>query len=106
MLGIYGGRAIDLLDLANAEPPLHKPIDVGRTILAAEIVFAIREEVARTLIDIVHRRLMLGLNADQGRPHYEVVAAIAAKEFGWHDSERHAQIKALHDYSDSLRVTP
>lgn len=104
LLGIYGGRAIDLLDLANAEPPLHKPIDVEQTVLAAEIVFAIREELARTLIDIVHRRLMLGLNADQGRPHYEVVAAIAAKEAGWNDSERHAQIKALHDFSDSLRV--
>jgi len=106
LLGIYGGRAIDLLELADTEPPLHKPIDAEKTVLAAEVVFAIREEMARTLIDIVHRRLMLGLNADQGRPLYEMVAAIAAGEFGWNDDERHAQITALHAYSDSLRVNP
>jgi len=104
LLGIYGGRAIDLCELAVAEPPLHKLIDADHTVLAAEIVFAIREEMARTLIDIVHRRSMLGLNADQGCPLYEMIATIAAKEFGWSDGERHAQIKALHAYSDSFGV--
>lgn len=104
LLSIYGGRAIDLLELANSEPPLHKPIDAEQTVLAAEVVFAIREEMARTLIDIVHRRLMLGLDADQGQPLYEVIAAIAAKEFGWDDAERHAAIQALHAYSDSFGV--
>jgi len=104
LLGIYGGRAIDLLELANAEPPLHKAIDQQRTVLAAEIVFAIREEMTRTLADIVHRRLMLGLDADQGRPLYEMIAAIAADELGWNDAERHAQIKALHACSGSLLV--
>lgn len=104
LLSIYGGRAIDLIDLANTRPPLQKTIDEERTVLAAEVVFSIREEMARTLIDIVHRRLMTGLAADQGRALYEMIASIAADEFGWSDSERHAQIKALHDYSDSLRV--
>ncbi len=89
---------------AYLEPPLHKPIDAEQTVLAAEVVFAIREEMARTLIDIVHRRLMLGLDADQGQPLYEVIAAIAAKEFGWDDAERHAAIQALHAYSDSFGV--
>ena len=106
LLGIYGGRAIDLLELADTEPPLHKAIDEQGTVLAAEVVFAIREEMARTLVDVVHRRLMLGFDADQGRPLYEMIAAIAATEAGWDDSERHAQIKALHAYSDSLRVNP
>ena len=106
ILGIYGGRAIDLLELATSHSTLEKTIDAAQTVLAAEVVFAIREEMARTLMDIVHRRLMLGLAADQGRPLYEMVAAIAADEFGWDDKERHSQIKALHAYSDSLRVHP
>jgi glycerol-3-phosphate dehydrogenase len=104
LLSIYGGRAIDLIDLANTRPPLQKTIDEERTVLAAEVVFSIREEMARTLVDIVHRRLMTGLAADQGRTLYEMIASIAADEFGWSDSERHAQIKALHAYGDSLRV--
>jgi len=106
ILGIYGGRAIDLLELAASQPPLTRTIDVAQSVLAAEVVFAIREEMARTLVDIIYRRLMLGLVADQGRPLYEIVAAIAADEFGWNDGERHAQIKALHTYSDSFRINP
>ena len=104
LLGIYGGRAVDLLDLARAVPALRKTIDSAHSVLAAEVVFAIREEMPRTLIDIVYRRLMLGLDADQGRPLYEMVAAIAANELDWSDAERHAQIEALHAYSDSWGV--
>lgn len=104
LLRIYGGRAIDLVELASAEPPLQKTIDAAQSVLAAEVVFAIREEMARTLIDIVHRRLMLGLDADQGRPLYEMIAAIAADEFAWDDSERHSQIRDLQAYSDSFGV--
>ena len=102
LLGIYGGRAIDLVEFATAAPPLEKAIDAEQTVLAAEVVFAIREEMARTLVDIVHRRLMLGLDADQGRPLYEVIAAIAADAFGWADDERRAELRTLEAYSDSF----
>lgn len=104
LLGIYGGRAVDLLKLAAGSSALQRTLDADKTVLAAEVVFAIREEMPKTLIDIVYRRMMLGLNADQGRPLYEVLAAIAADEFGWGEGERHAEIKALHDYSDSLGI--
>ena len=85
---------------------MQKTVDEERSVLAAEVVFSIREEMARTLIDIVHRRTMTGLAADQGRALYEVIAAIAADEFGWNDSQRHAELRALHAYSDSFRVGP
>ncbi|MDJ0906501.1 MAG: glycerol-3-phosphate dehydrogenase/oxidase [Woeseiaceae bacterium] len=95
LLRIYGGRAAGVLDLATGEQlPL----------VEAETVFAIRDEMARTLTDIVHRRLMIGLDADQGRPMYARVAAAAAKELGWSDEEREAQLQALQEYSDSLQV--
>ena len=104
LLRVYGGRAIDLLALAGTSAPLQKTIDAGQSVLAAEVVFAIRKEMARTLTDIVYRRMMLGLDADQGQPHYEVVAAIAAEEFDWTDAERRGQLQALRAYSDSLGV--
>ena len=62
------------------------------------------EAVLKTLTDIVHRRLMIGLDADQGRPMYERIAAAAARELGWDDAGRDAQLAALRQYSDSLRV--
>lgn len=103
LLSVYGGRALQVIALAG-DGPLARTIDGQQSVLAAEVVFAIREEMARCLTDIVHRRLMIGLAADQGRPLYETVAAIAASEFGWDDAERHAQLAELRRYSDSLTV--
>jgi glycerol-3-phosphate dehydrogenase len=105
MLSVYGGLALDVLALAASEPPLGATLDADRTVLAAEVVFAIRHEMARTLEDIVHRRLMIGLAADQGRPLYEMIAAIAASEFGWDDGVRHSHLRTLAAYSDSLTVS-
>jgi glycerol-3-phosphate dehydrogenase len=93
-----------LLALAANEPPLHRTLDDRRTVLAAEVVFAVREEMARTLADIVYRRLMIGLQQDQGRPLYEMIAAIAASELGWTEDRRHTELEALNTYSDSLTV--
>ena len=95
MLDIYGGRSIEVLAIAREEK---------RTMFEAEVVFAFREEMARTLTDVVHRRVMTGLDADQGRSRYEDIADIAAKERGWDGAEREAQLGALIGYSDSLRV--
>jgi len=72
--------------------------------LAAEVVFAIREEFAKSLNDIVFRRTMVGLDADQGRPLYTAIADIAAHEFGWNADEKSRQLDQLVDYSESLRV--
>jgi len=104
LLSIYGGRCVDIVELTVAEPLLARVIDADETVLAAEVVFAIREDMARTLEDVVHRRLMIGFGADQGRALYEIVAAIAAAEFEWSDEERLAQLQSLRRYSDSLRV--
>jgi glycerol-3-phosphate dehydrogenase len=94
-LRVYGGRAVDVVALAN---------DEQLPLVEAETVFAIRTEMARTLTDIVHRRMMIGLDADQGRPMYERIAAAAAQELDWDDAGREAQLAALRQYSDSLRV--
>lgn len=104
LLDIYGGRAITIAELATQVAQYAKPLDTGQTVLAAEIVFTIREEFPATLADLIYRRTMLGFDADQGRPLYAAIAATAADEFGWTPVERDAQLDALVAYSDSLRV--
>jgi glycerol-3-phosphate dehydrogenase len=96
LLSVYGGRAIDVVGLLD---------ETGGDLLEAEVIFAIREEMARTLSDIVYRRLMTGFDADQGRPSYEKIAAVAAREFGWTDDERRAQLISLIDFSKSFKVS-
>ncbi len=104
LLGVYGGRATALVGYASCDPELRRSIDEEATVLAAEVVFAVREEMARTLIDIVYRRLMLGLSADQGRAMYEDVATIAAAACNWDGARRSAELAALIAYSDSFQI--
>lgn len=104
LLGIYGGRAAGIADLARESPQLAEFVDSGNTIPAAEVVFVVREEMPRTLADIVFRRMMIGLDADQGRPVYDRIARIAAAEYGWSDDDTREQLAALRSYSDSFRV--
>lgn len=104
LLSVYGGRAAAIAELCIEEPSLLRLLDDNGRVLAAEIVFAMREEFARTLEDIVFRRTMVGFDADQGRPMYDAVAELAAAEAGW-DPQRQAQeLGDLVAYADSLRV--
>jgi len=104
LLSIYGGRAARVLEMAIAEPTLATSLDPAEKYLQAEVVFAIREEFATTLEDIVFRRIMAGFDADQGRPLYDAIATLAATEFGWSTDDRQSELRSLIDYADSLLV--
>jgi len=105
LLSIYGGRASAMIDLAVAEPPLANALDSEGHYLAAEVAFVIRDEFARTLQDIIFRRMMTGFDADQGRSLYDAIASVAAKEFAWSQADLQGEQGALLDYANSLRVT-
>ncbi|MDA0705599.1 MAG: glycerol-3-phosphate dehydrogenase [Proteobacteria bacterium] len=104
LLNIYGGRALELMEFAAGEPDLLRCIDADNTVLAVEAVFALRVEMACTLVDIVYRRLMLGLRADQGRPTYAAIAALAAAEGLWDAARQARELAALGAYGNSLRL--
>ena len=72
--------------------------------LAAEVRFVMREEFALALSDIVFRRMMIGLDADQARDCYEEIAALAADEAGWSPEQTRQQLEELEEYAESLRV--
>ena len=102
-MSIYGARAAGIAALAAEEPALDRAIDPSGRVSAAEIAFVTRHERPRTLADIVFRRTMLGLDADQARPLYASIAAIAGVELGWNDDEVRRQNAALERYAQSLR---
>jgi glycerol-3-phosphate dehydrogenase len=104
LLGIYGGRAVALIAHARASGQELNCIDSESSVLAAEVSFAVREEMPRSLIDIVYRRMMIGLDADQGRALYNEVATLAAAAFGWSADESASQLDMLNSYSDSFRI--
>jgi glycerol-3-phosphate dehydrogenase len=103
LLGIYGNRSLDIAMLGRDREELSLTLNANGTVMAAEVVFAMRHEYARTLIDIVHRRLMTGLASDQGASTADAVAAVAAKEALWDTAEIQRQLAALRDYNQRLR---
>lgn len=104
ILDIYGGRGSRVAELCKAESALAQTLDAGNSVLAAEVALALREEFAATLTDVVFRRMMVGLDADQGRPMYPAIAAVAAAESDWDAAESTRQLDALGRYADSLLV--
>ena len=103
LLGIFGGRASQIAALAADESHLATTLDDQRTVLAAEVVFALRQEFAVNLTDIVHRRLMVGLSADQGLSISEEIAAVAARESNWSSGEQVRQLADLREYNARLK---
>lgn len=104
LLRVYGGRAAAIAELAGSRADLARPLDEDGRVLAAEVVFALREEFALTLTDIVFRRMMIGFDADQGRDLYAAIADVAAAEAGWSPGQKTEQLDALTAYAESLRV--
>lgn len=96
---VYGTDADAISALASAAPELLKPIHPELPYTEAEVVWAVREEMARSVEDVLARRtraLLLGAEASmEAAPH---VAEIMARELGhnetWCDSsvERYREL--------------
>jgi len=102
LLNIYGARARVIAGLADNEPTLAHDIDGDRRVCAAEIASVARSEFPRTLADIVFRRTMLGLEADQARSLYGPIAEIAAAEHGWDAATVEDEVRKTLRYGESL----
>jgi glycerol-3-phosphate dehydrogenase len=92
----YGMECRDVLDIARQEDSLSEVLN-GEGQLLASAAYAIRREMARTLNDILFRRTGLG---NVGHPGAEVlgkVADLAARELGWDDAKRAAELAAAEE---------
>jgi glycerol-3-phosphate dehydrogenase len=79
----HGSEAPDVLALAR-DTGFLRPLVTGRPFLAAEVIWAVRHELALTVDDILSRRLRLSPElADRGVELAPRVAAIMAGELGW-----------------------
>jgi glycerol-3-phosphate dehydrogenase len=82
-LGVYGSDAPLVQALAADDPALGAPLDEALPYTGAEVVWAARHEMARTVEDVLARRLRaLFLNAAAARRMAPAVASLLAREFG------------------------
>ena len=78
---LYGTEYVEILHLVLEDRRLGEVLPSGD--VAAQVVFAVTNEGARTLSDIVDRRLVMGTVGRVDRPMLEQVARIAGPLLGW-----------------------
>jgi len=82
-LWVYGADADNIRKLAAGDPKLLERMHSDLTYCAAEVIWAVRHEMARTVEDVLARRTRaLFLNAAAAIALAPEVAAIMAKELG------------------------
>jgi glycerol-3-phosphate dehydrogenase len=78
---VYGSDAPLIQDLICAEPALAEPLDPALPYTGAEVVWAVRHEMARTVEDVLARRTRaLFLNARAAIRMAPRVAGLMARE--------------------------
>ena len=84
LLRSYGTGAAAVLELVAARPSLGEPLAPGRPHIAAEVIVAVREEMAHTVGDVLLRRTRLAhFLPRHGREIAARVAALMAEDLGW-----------------------
>lgn len=95
LAGTYGTLSGRVLDLACAEPALAAPIAPGVPVLKAQVAYAVREEMACTLADVVARRTPLGSARFPGTETARSCAETMARERGWDAARTSEELAAL-----------
>jgi len=97
-LAVYGSDAGHIRGLAAGEPELARQLDAELPYTGAEVVWAARHEMARTLDDVLARRLRaLPLNARAAMRMAPDVAKLLARETGKNESWVEEQLRSFRD---------
>ncbi len=102
-LYVYGSDRIKIMDLINKNPVLGEKLHENLPFLKVEVVWAVRNEMARTVEDVLARRVRaLFLDARASIEMAESVAKIMADELGydkkWIDNQVNAYTKLAKEY--------
>jgi len=106
LLKVYGARASEVLRLAQSDEGLAQVISEETGTVAAEVVYAFREEMAETLADCLSRRTMVGLNGSVGLDAVERAARAARRFLGWTEARAAREVEEYLRHVNRLRPTP
>lgn len=94
LVRMYGSRLPEMLAETNNRPELRAVVgDAGD--IAAQVVFAVREEMALRLSDVVMRRTCMGQVGAPPTAALDLASRIMAAELGWNEERRSKEIADL-----------
>jgi glycerol-3-phosphate dehydrogenase len=92
LIAAYGSRYRDVMEIAAARPDWRTRLAPDSPVIGAELVLAVRKEMAPTLADAVIRRTPLGALGHPGDAALTRAGAIVGTELGWTDERRRQEI--------------
>ena len=106
-LSFYGTDALAIEALMTADPALRQPLDAALPYVAAEVIWAVREEMARTVEDVLARRTRaLFLNSAAAVRMAPRVAELVARELGYDAAWQAEQVAAFTELAHGFQVSP
>jgi glycerol-3-phosphate dehydrogenase len=89
----YGNRGTEILDLVEKERSLGEKISPLFPNIKAEIIYAIKTEMALTLSDFLRRRTLLALGGMTSQEILREICEIMGNILGWEQERRDREIK-------------
>lgn len=106
-LSIYGTDAEGIEKLMQEEPALRQPLKSGLPYTEAEVVWAVRNEMARTVEDVLARRMrLLFLDARAAMEAAPRVAALMAAELKYDNAWVQNQLEAFTQLAGQYLLGP
>ncbi len=106
-LEVYGSDARELRKLMNLNPSLREKLHPSLPYVKAEVLWAVRNEMARTVEDVLARRTRaLFLNARAALEMAPTVADLMAAELGWNEVTRQVQLEAFRAIAQTYVLQP
>lgn len=103
---VYGSDANNIQALIAGDPALGEGLHAALPYVKAEVVWAVREEMARTLEDVLARRTRaLFLNAAAALEMAPIVAQLLARELAWDDQKIHDQLSDFREVARNYLPT-
>ena len=100
---LYGQRAVEVLEITRQNPGLKEQLHPERPELLAQVYFAVQNEMARHLEDVLLRRLEIGYTPQRWGEAPEKASHLMAELLKWDESTRQ---KELHLYRSRLYPPP
>ena len=95
LIGRYAEAGAEIIKLMAERAEWRAPLGESTAAIGAEVIYAIRHEMAVHLTDIVIRRTALGAAGHPGAEILHAGAWLAAAELGWDTSRRAQEVAAV-----------
>jgi glycerol-3-phosphate dehydrogenase len=94
LLHNYGTEYERILELMREDESLREPLVAGLPNIAAEVIYAVRNELALTIADVLARRTRIAM-LGSALKCVDKAAKLMAQELGWNEQQKAQQIAAF-----------